>query len=391
MHIEKLVIKVVIVTSFLLLFGCVSTPYIPTRREKEKEKAHVIRVAVEKNVKSMELISENADLISNGNRYKLSSHTRMVMESGHVIVNGISYSIPVFIESPNTISINGKNYFGFIILRENLIINVLPVEEYLKGVLSSEVFDSWPIEALKAQAVVSRTYAYRRIITSKDKPYDLEGSEVHQMFEYNESNENINNAVLATRGIVILYKQEPIEAFFHSCSGGMTENCSDIFQKDLPYLRSVPDPYCRKNDHFLWTYEVSAREIKEALKDLIIEEYHSLPLEDVKIYKRTGSGRVKEFILNFERNKSQIIKGNTFRLALNPKALKSLLIQRIQKKRVEDGYVFIFSGKGYGHGVGLSQWGAKEMAEHGFTYRDIISYYYRGTKLGNSRSVHLEE
>jgi stage II sporulation protein D len=88
-------------------------------------------------------------------------------------------------------------------------------------------------------------------------------------------------------------------------------------------------------------------------------------------------------LLIFDNNKKRIIKGNTFRLAIGPRDLKSLLIQSIRRERTEEGVVFLFTGRGYGHGVGLSQVGAKEMAERGFMYRDIIAFYYRGTTLGS--------
>ncbi|MBA7556097.1 Amidase enhancer [subsurface metagenome] len=112
-------------------------------------------------------------------------------------------------------------------------------------------------------------------------------------------------------------------------------------------------------------------------------------MKNIKIYKKTGSGRVKEFILIFEGNEKQILKGNTFRLALDPKVFRSLLIQGIKKKRINDEYIYTFSGKGYGHGVGLSQWGVKGMAEQGFAYERIVAYYYRGTQLGNYDMVSL--
>lgn len=309
------------------------------------------------------------------------------VNDGYIIVNGMTYTTPVYFQSPQKMRINGKEYFGSILVQDRFIINILPVEEYLKGVLSSEVAESWPAEALKAQAVVSRTFAYRKILNNKDTLYDVDDTTMYQKFDYNESNSRINSAVLDTEGIIILYQNEPIEAFFHSNSGGVTENCRDIFQKDLPYLRSIPDPYSSKNEDTLWTFSITEKEIKNALNGIIKHEYESLTLRDIRIYKKTGSRRAGEFLLIFERNQKQIIKGNTFRLAVGPKFLKSLLIHNIQRARGKGGYIFTFSGRGYGHGVGLSQFGAKKMAEQGFSYRDIVAYYYRGTRICNSGST----
>jgi len=274
---------------------------------------------------------------------------------------------------------------------QNSHIIELPLEEYLKGVLSSEMTDSWPIEALKAQAVVSRTYAILKLLQNKGNLYDIEGTEIHQKFVYDVNNPRINSAVDATKSLVILYDGKPIEAFFHSSSGGITENCGDIFQQDLPYLRSIPDPYSRDHENVSWTFQMSEREIQASLKGILNKECNNLPLVNIEIHSRTGSGRVKEFYLVFSENKTQIIKGNVVRLALDPKVFKSLLIQDIQREEINGETVYMFAGFGYGHGVGLSQWGARIMAQLGFTYDKIILFYYRGTELGDYHMISFSE
>jgi stage II sporulation protein D len=342
-----------------------------------------IRVAVRRETGTLNLSSDRLELLYNGTLEPLPSAVSLVVANGNVTAEGRSYRTPVRIRSNGTISVNGKEFYGDLLIEDGLLINSLPLEEYLKGVLSQEVSESWPMEALKAQAVVSRTYAVRRMVKKKDDPYDVEDTQMHQKFEYTNQNENINRAVEVTRGEILLYRGEPIEAFFHSCSGGITESAGSVFQQDLPYLRSIPDPYCRNIEQFSWTYEADAKSIKSALKGILEEEYTdpALDLRDVRIHRKTGSGRTAEFELYFEGGKPAVIQGNRFRLALDPKGLKSLLIRRIEKRRGEDGFIFIFSGTGYGHGVGMSQWGAKIMAEHGFRYENILAFYYRGTKL----------
>ncbi|MCK5093966.1 MAG: SpoIID/LytB domain-containing protein [Spirochaetes bacterium] len=368
----------------LLLIGCVSRTYrVPDRPEKAEPEPVTILVVIGKSIEEINLQSDNAVLLNAGKSTKLPTRSVIEVNDGYIIVNGKHYTTPVYFQSPNKMRINGKEYFGSILIQDRFIINILPVEEYLKGVLSSEVAENWPVEALKAQAVVSRTFAYRKILNNKDTLYDVDDTTMYQKFDYSEINSRINSAILDTNGIIILYQNEPIEAFFHSNSGGVTENCRDIFQKDLPYLRSIPDPYSSKNQDTFWTFSMTGKEIKAALKGIIMQEYESLVLRDIRIYKKTGSRRAGEFLLIFEKNQRQVIKGNTFRLAVDPKSLKSLLIHNIHRERRKGGYIFTFSGRGYGHGVGLSQLGAKRMAEQGFSYRDIIVYYYRGTRLGN--------
>jgi stage II sporulation protein D len=378
---------VALAITIFALVGCVSYRPTPARYKKEEAPERIISVAVMKNVRSVTLSSASLAIVKEGQRISLVSPSSLTLEDGFVRIGGQSYKMPVHIQGSPIITVDGKEYYGDLLIRRSLIINEIPLEEYLKGVLSQEVSDSWPLEALKAQAVVSRTYAIRRMVDNRDKEYDIEDTEMHQKFEYSDAHENINEAVAETRGIIILYNREPIEAFFHACSGGITESAGAVFSHDLPYLRSIPDPYCRDIDRFYWEYEVREEQIRLFLKDKLDESCRDLPLRDIKIKKKTGSGRASEFVLLFQNGKSCVLRGNMVRLALDPKQLKSLLIQRIQKKKVDGDLVFVFSGKGYGHGVGMSQWGAKVMAEHGFHYREILSYYYHGTRVGDVDSI----
>jgi len=272
-------------------------------------------------------------------------------------------------------------------------INWIEMENYLLGVVPRELGpEVWPqLEALKAQAVVSRTYAVKRMAGRLQEPYHLEDTQMHQEYEYSVRNKNINRAVEATRGEILLYKDGPIEAFFHSSSGGITESAGSVFQQDLPYLRSVPDPYSRDHDAFSWTFKTDAAAMSDALTSLIDSECKThgrdCMLTDIRIHGKTGSGRAREFALCFEGGKSCLVKGNSLRLAVNPREMKSLLIRRIEKRREGDRTVFVFSGTGYGHGVGMSQWGAKHMADRGFRYNDILSFYYRGASLGTLEDI----
>jgi stage II sporulation protein D len=383
---KKMIIKGLSLILFFTVSGCAGTLMrVPEKRPITEPAPITIRVAIGRNIEEISLKTEEAFLIKSGNKNRLSGNSILQVTEGRVLIRGqeTGFALPVSLKSQKSMILNGKVYFGEIIIDDNLILNILPLEEYLKGVLSSEISDDWPMEVLKAQAVVSRTYAYNKILASKDKLYDVDDTTLYQKFDYNENNSRINKAINDTKGVIILYQNKPIEAFFHACSGGVTENAGDIFQTDLPYLRSFPDPYSSKTRASNWTFEATESQIKSSLKGIITEEYDSLLLKEIKVHRRTRSRRVGEFILIFEKNKKQIIKGNTFRLAVGPKELKSLLIQTIRKERMQDGILFSFSGRGYGHGVGLSQLGAKEMAQRGFLYMDIIAFYYRGTALGS--------
>jgi len=377
----------------LLLAGCAGPRSVSrSGARKAEEQKLLIRVAVGEAAGVLNFSSDRLELVHGSGNEVLPASVELVAGEEGVTIGGSPYSTPLHIKSSTTIVVNGKEYYGDLLIEEGLLINVLPLDEYLKGVLSQEVSESWPLEALKAQAVVSRTFAIKRMSGQmsgqKDGLYHVKDTLMHQKFEYSAHNENISRAVEATSGEILLFRGEPIEAFFHSCSGGITESAGGVFQQDLPYLKSVPDPYCRNNDQFDWKYEASAESIVKALESSLDEEDLSDSdrpdrlLRDIRIPRRTGSGRVSEFVLSFDGGKKVIVKGNRFRLALDSTKLKSLLIRRIEKRRGDDGLVFVFSGTGYGHGVGMSQWGAKTMADHGFRYDDILAFYYRGTKLG---------
>jgi stage II sporulation protein D len=384
---SKRIVKILILIIILTFIGCGTESNIIREREEKREKEPIIiRVAVEKNSQKFELISNEAYLLYKGARSILPPQIIVELKEEYVNIDEEQYQYPVFITGQNNVLINGTYYYGDLELIDAYVINKIPLEEYLKGVLSSEMADSWPIEALKTQAVVSRTYAFKRLIKNMNEMneiFDIEDTESHQKFVYVENNARVNEAIDETQGIVVLFQGDPIEAFFHSSSGGITENCRDIFQQDLPYLQSIPDPYSMMNEQGSWTFALSEQEIKRSLIEELGDRIDSLSLKDVEIYGKTKSGRVKEFALTFEGNKKIKIKGNTFRIALDSTRFKSLLIQEIQSELVNNEYVYTFFGKGYGHGVGLSQWGAKMMAEQGFSFKQIIAFYYRGTQLGN--------
>jgi stage II sporulation protein D len=375
---------------FLILTeGCAGArPASRSGARKAEEQKLLIRVAVGEAAGVLNLVSERLELVKSSGNEALPASVELVAGEEGVTIGGVTYATPLHIRGGTAIAVNGKEYYGDLLIEDGLLINILPLDEYLKGVLSGEVSESWPIEALKAQAVASRTFAIKRMSGLKDGPYHVKDTLMHQKYEYSTHNENINRAVEATSGEILLFRGEPIEAFFHSCSGGITENAGSVFQQDLPYLKSVPDPYCRNNDQFDWRFEASAESIVKALGSSLDEVDPSNSdspgrlLRDIRIYRRTGSGRAGEFVLYLDGGKKVTVKGNRFRLALDSTKLKSLLIRKIEKRRGDDGLVFVFSGTGYGHGVGMSQWGAKMMADHGFRYQDILSFYYRGTKIG---------
>lgn len=268
--------------------------------------------------------------------------------------------------------VSGAAYQGEIELWKGdegyFLINVVSLEEYVKGVVASEVGINWPIEALKAQAVLARTYAVAHIIRNRDKNfYDVTSSVFHQVYKGEVGNDEIERAVKDTQGEILTYNKEPIMAFYHACSVGKTEEPKEVFGRDYPYLKAVEVPFT-PSPYTVWEKKISLEILQKALS---MEK-----ISKVEIVSHTNTGRVKEIkFLNGQNSKT--IKATELRKLLKWSLLPSTMVTDIRFE--EDGVVF--EGHGYGHGVGMCQWCAFQMAQEGKNYREILQYFYSGTEL----------
>jgi stage II sporulation protein D len=274
---------------------------------------------------------------------------------GEVLVGGMRYS--------GTLEIwRGKSGL--------YVINELPLEEYIKGVVSGEIGKSWDAEALKAQAVVARTYtlAQRKAESVAGKMrYDLTSTVLDQVYKGGAIPESISAAVEETRGEILTYEGKPIIAFYHSTSGGMTEDAAEVFGKSYPYLRPV-ETNSELSPFFIWQKQISLSELEKASA--------VKGLSDVSVESYTASGRVRYF--TFSNGKQSVrVAAKDLRKNLGWDRLPSTFVTGI----IRDGNVFVVEGRGYGHGVGMCQYSALQMAKEGRTYREILSYFYPGTTL----------
>jgi stage II sporulation protein D len=370
----------------LFLAGCAAPPPVRDGGEPSVsvsgETADEIRIAVLQYDQKLRIFVEEGTVEGGAMKLSLQSPQTLYVDGASLQYRERRVPLPVTIRSKRPILLENKSYYGHLLIQDGYVINILPIEIYTIGVLNGEVPASWPLEALKAQAVLSRTYAYNRILHHRDEPFDAGTTAMYQKYEYGLGSAAIEEAVMGTKGEVLLYGNEPIEVFFHSCSGGRTESARDVFHEDLPYLRSMPDPFCAHDERFAWSYRVDASSIGRTLKNLEVVEDSGFAVRDIRIAGRTGSGRAKEFLIILEGGGQVTVDGNRLRLALDPTSFKSLLITEILREKTPEGISFVFQGRGYGHGVGMSQWGAKEMAEQGFSYRKILTHYYPGTRIG---------
>lgn len=253
------------------------------------------------------------------------------------------------------------------------IIETIPLEKYLIGVVGGEMPVSYNIEALKAQAVAARTYTLNKMEINKKNNFDIVDTTDDQVYlddnelkeswknKYEEYKTKIEQAIQETRGEYLTYNGKIIKAFFFSTSSGTTENCKDVFGENLPYLTSVTSTWDENSPSYLSTTTLTKEEF---LKKLEIEYNDNLNIE----IERNDTNSIKEITINGNK-----IKGTDFRHKLN---LRSTNIELEE----ENNSIKIIS-KGYGHGVGMSQYGAQELANIGYTYDQILKYYYQGIEI----------
>jgi stage II sporulation protein D len=280
--------------------------------------------------------------------------------------------------APTAVYVNNKPYRGLAELsvadKGILVVNQLPLEEYLVGLINCEISSAWPIEAVKAQAIIARTYALNRKMARLTSPYHLESSVIDQVYEgCLLEDSRSKRAVIETEGEVLTFGGAVIQAFYHSSCGGSTESSENVWGASLPYLNGVECQYCLKSPTgTTWEYKLSLKEIEDRLR---VAGYKVSGLYDIKPGANNSRGRLKQVLLLTSKG-GAAITGEQFRKALGYGFIKSTRFT-VKKSNNE----ISFSGSGNGHGVGLCQWGAKQRALDGFSAAEILSYYYPGTEL----------
>lgn len=253
----------------------------------------------------------------------------------------------------------------------------MDIETYVEGVVAGEMKNDWPLEALKAQAILARTFTLR---FCADKSSKYKGADIStdvteaQAYDAKSVNDTIRQAVKETRGMAMAYKGDYPYAWFHAHAGGMTELPTvalDYGKEDPAYLQSVESRESDKAPESVkaWTARFTLRQVAEACREAGTKVKE---VETVAVGERGQSGRAKTLAIN-----GQYVSAPSFRIAIGANRLKSTLIDDIE---VNDGHV-TFTGRGFGHGVGLSQWGAYAMAEQGQRAEDIIRHYFKNVDI----------
>jgi len=327
-------------------------------------------------------------------------------------------------------------------------INELPLEEYLYGVVGRELDNAWPLETLKAQAVAARTFTVFNYNKRVVEGFNMLDTTTDQAYEgVSREGANVIKAVQETAGQIIMYNGAPISANYHSNSGGHTEDSENVWSNALPYLRGKPDPYSTKRGLANWTYTTTMDDIRNKLNQSIQNGSQIGPIKSFQLEKYP-SGRVKTVIITDINGNTMRKSGNEFGQLFNPgfKAERnadntkrfmsrffdinmrqvtipsfSVLNGAGQTVTVEGAALYgvseygsvvvlnganaefyvldaagtssfskaaigtvVFEGHGWGHGVGMSQWGAYEMAVQGKSYIDILKFYYTGVEVSSN-------
>ncbi|MEW6606486.1 MAG: SpoIID/LytB domain-containing protein [bacterium] len=276
------------------------------------------------------------------------------------------------------ILVNGNKYRGEIEIgtgRDGIkVINVVDLEEYLYGVIKPEMTDKAPIEALKAQAIIARTFAIDNLKKHEEEGYNL-CSKIHcQVYKgMDVESEKTINAVDSTQGQILTFEGDVASTFYHAWCGGITASAQSVWGQDIPYLQEVYDPFCRKSNKG-WDVTFSLSEIKDILNR---NGFNISNISSISASSNTNGGRVKEVIIK-NGNGELTISSSKFRLIMgSDKIWSTIFTIRTNGDKVT------FQGIGKGHGVGLCQQGAVSMAELGYNYKQILGFYYPGVFLSS--------
>ena len=246
-------------------------------------------------------------------------------------------------------------------------VNYVDLEDYLYSVVGSEMPTSWPEAALQSQAVAARSYALYKRARTQNPLYDVNATTAHQVYKglVQEAPSTIA-AVDGTSNQVVTYKGEVIEAIFHSSSGGSTENAGEVWSSDVPYLRGVED-YDQNAPVFRWQETFTLSEFSNKIGGIGQVTSIGTPTLSTR-------GRVASISINGNAG-SKVLRGRDVRSALG------LRSTRFTIDLDKNANAVTISGFGFGHGVGMSQWGARALAEQGWSFDQILQHYYQSTAI----------
>ncbi len=353
----------------------------------EKENNPVMRV----------LVLDNRDLISltaKGTYRVYSMPSEKLLTGGYILhtkvrasEQGIMFGarelkfskIRVTVPDGALIYLDGRSFRGVVDItkKDNMrlaVINRITLEEYLYGVLYNEVSHRWPIEAIKAQGIAARTFALYQARQNKMQDYDMTNDIYSQVYSGATSERwSTTRAVKLTLGKVLTYKGDIFPAYYHATCGGVTEDAANLWDIDMEPLKGSECGFCKESPHYKWTKNIPLSDVEKKLGD---NSYKVGKIKFVTVVSRNKSGRVDKIEIKDDSDVSCVLTGKDFRRMMGPNDLRSTNFEpSINNDKLT------LSGIGWGHGVGMCQWGANGMAAHGKNAEEILKIYYPGAEV----------
>jgi len=340
-------------------------------------------------VKILIMKTKDKITISSRGSIKLSTNPSVTINKDRTrfFVNPRAIKVPITVKTENEpLLLNGTPYRGSFYIKTiqgtAFIVNILTIDEYLISVVPGEIPANWETEALKAQAIAARTFTHYHISTQKkrDALYDLDATAATQVYRgISDEKPQTTAAVRATSGQVMVHEEKPILAYFHSTCGGKTVDDSHVWEKSShPYLQGRQCGFCNDSTKYEWESELTLDEIRNCL----MKQFPVMgSIRSISFKKKDD--RVVEVVIN-HRNGCTRMGGNNFRLLFPAEKIRSLYFI---SKKIKNGLAL--KGHGWGHGVGLCQWGARGMAKSGYNSRDILKHYYTGVKITTIKNTCL--
>lgn len=315
----------------------------------------------------------------NNARKKINKEIKVTIDKGNIFFNTSKFNKSIAHLKPieGTLLINEKPYQGSIYIIKHptgyLFINKLDIEDYICSVLHTESWPGWPLEVNKALAIACRTYAATKILESskKKRPFHIRNCNKHQTYSGLHHKDILRQAVEETRGVVIGYNNKPILAMFDGCCGGIIPSHIEGYDfSKTPYLsRNYACEFCKDYKIFSWKAEFSKSYLEKVLK----ENLASLKRLKQIVTEHDNAGVVKRLIIK-DHKTDHFLEG-----AVLYSLLKEIVSFSYSIEHLKD--TIIIKGKGYGHHLGLCQWGAKKMVDLGWSYKQILEFYYPKTNL----------
>ena len=367
----------------IILTSCTpSSKYLMQKNREDLKNSQEIAVLVLATVDPVKIGSEYRMKISG----KKTGTVVKDIDRGSISISTENVEEPLIVEAwKGPIFINDMPYRGIIevhnVLARLHVINRLSIEEYLLSVVASEIPSSWPPEALKAQAVAARTYALYHLNKKHSKTlYDLDATTSFQVYRgMSAEKPETTDAVIKTQNRIMMLNHQPVLSYFHSSCGGRTVDDKYVWSgEDMEYLQGIDCPYCSKSPDYKWEAYLPLTEIRSALK----KKYYGIGIIESVTFRKQ-SGRVAQVVVTHQQG-NLTVGGNDFRLLFPSKTVRSMYFASEKK-----GDGIQLRGHGWGHGVGMCQWGARGLAENGASYTDILNFYYKGITVSGINTGHI--